>query len=104
MTFSSTDRVTISPRVLFRELDGEAVLLDLQSERYYGLDDVGTRIWSLLSELGDVQVVRERLLSEYNVDGAVLERDLARLIEELAKFGMLTVERDVPQDPTVPQT
>jgi hypothetical protein len=103
MTFSSAARVTISPRVLFRELDGEAVLLDLQSERYYGLDDVGTRMWSLLSEHGDVRVVYERLLSEYQVDGTVLERDLARMIGELARFGMLTVEGDVPQDPTVPQ-
>ena len=37
----------ISPGVLFQEIGGEAVLLDLASERYFGLDDVGTRIRQL---------------------------------------------------------
>lgn len=101
MTTLTDSRVIIAPRVLFRELDGEAVLLDLQSERYYGLNDVGTRMWLLLSECRDVRVVYERLLSEYKVDPAVLERDLFRLIGELAQCGLLTVEGNVPQDPTV---
>lgn len=87
-------RVTISPRVMMRELDGEAVLLDLNTERYYGLDDVATRMWFLLSELGDVRQVRERLLEEYDVAPEVLDRDLAHLIEQLAQMGLLTIERD----------
>jgi hypothetical protein len=37
--------VVPSPEVLVQELEGEAVLLNLASERYFGLDDVGTRIW-----------------------------------------------------------
>lgn len=38
------DRVTISAEVLFQEVGGEAVLLDLKSASCFGLDDVGTRI------------------------------------------------------------
>ncbi|MBN1400973.1 MAG: PqqD family peptide modification chaperone, partial [Anaerolineae bacterium] len=49
MTALSADaRAEISPGTLFRELDGEAVLLNLESGHYYGLDEVGTRILSLL--------------------------------------------------------
>ncbi len=44
----------ISPDVLFRELAGEAVLLDLKSQRYFGLGEVGTRIWQLLDEQGEI--------------------------------------------------
>lgn len=44
MTISLPTRVEISPEVLFQELQGEAVLLNLTSERYYGLDDVGMRM------------------------------------------------------------
>ena len=53
MNPSLPTQVEISPEALFQELDGETVLLNLQSERYYGLDDVGTRMWQLLAENGD---------------------------------------------------
>ena len=47
----STDQVfTVSKDVLFQEVAGETVLLDLNSESYFGLDEVGTRIWTLLNE------------------------------------------------------
>lgn len=104
MSLPTAARVAVSPNVLFRELDGEAVLLDLGTERYYGLDDVGTRMWSLLSENGEVKAAYERLLSEYNVDPTVLANDLQKWIEQLAAFGMLTVLDDVPQSPAVSRT
>ena len=43
-------KITISPEVMSQEVSGETVLLDLQSESYFGLDEVGTRIWQLLQE------------------------------------------------------
>ena len=48
------DQITVSPEVLFQEVGGEAVLLDLASESYFGLDDVGMRIWQLLQEQGSL--------------------------------------------------
>jgi hypothetical protein len=83
--------VEISPEALFQELEGEAVLLNLQSERYYGLDDVGTRMWQLLAENGDVGAALTQLLREYDVDAAQLESDLAALIGRLAEAGLLSV-------------
>jgi hypothetical protein len=49
------DQITVSPEVLFQEVGGEAVLLDLKSESYFGLDDVGMRIWQLLQEQGSLR-------------------------------------------------
>jgi hypothetical protein len=85
-------RVTMAPDVLFRELDGEAVILDLNSERYYGLDEVGTRIWQLLAEHGDVATVRDLMLAEYDVDGETLTRDMAGLIAHLVENGLVATE------------
>jgi hypothetical protein len=82
------------PEVLFRELDGEAVILDLNSERYYGLDEVGTRIWQLLAEHGDVTTVRDAMLAEYEVDGETLSRDMADLIEKLAENGLVAIDNE----------
>jgi hypothetical protein len=77
---------------LFREVGEGGVLLNLESERYYILDDVGTRMWELLTELGDVTATAERLLDEYDVDEALLRRDLASLVNELAEAGLIVVQ------------
>ena len=91
MNPSLPTQVEISPEALFQELEGETVLLNLQNERYYGLDDVGTRMWQLLAENGDVAAALAQLLKEYDVDAARLEADLATLIGRLAEAGLLTV-------------
>lgn len=84
--------VKVSPQVMFRELDGEAVLLDLQSERYYGLNELGTRIWQLITDNGDLSFVYEKLLDEYEVEPQVLAQDMDRLLAQLAEFGLLSIE------------
>ena len=49
MAVSFSDRVRVAPDVLFRLAGEEAVLLNLNTERYLGLNLVGTRMWSVLS-------------------------------------------------------
>ena len=85
--------VTLSPETLFQELEGEAILLNQQNEQYYSLDDVGTRMWQLLAEHGDVASVVQRLQEEYNVEEAILRQDLGTLIAKLADAGLLTAEQ-----------
>ena len=77
--------------VLFRELAGEAVLLDLESGQYYGLDEVGTRIWSLLREEATPAAVLGRLLREYEASEERLERDLLRLIDDLVQARLVEI-------------
>jgi len=82
-------RVAVAPDVVFRPVAGEAVILDLVSQRYFSLDETGTRMWQLLADSGDPVQVVEALLSEYEVERAVLERDLAALVETLLAEGLL---------------
>jgi hypothetical protein len=83
------DQVTISSEVLFQQVAGEVVLLDLASETYFGLDEVGTRIWQLLQEHSRLCTVYEIMLDEYDVEPARLEEDLLKLIGELADAGLV---------------
>jgi hypothetical protein len=89
-----TVRVTISPDVLHQQVEGKAVLLDLVAERYYSLNDVGTRIWGLLAEDADVDAVVERLVATYDVDEASARRDLAAFLGRLSAAGLVRDERD----------
>ena len=81
--------VTISTEVISQEVSGETVLLDLESENYFGLDEVGTRIWQLIQESGDLQSIYNTMLEEYDVSEEQLEEDLEKLLEEVSKIGLV---------------
>lgn len=80
-----------SDDVLFQEVGGEAVLLKLASENYFGLDAVGTRIWILLNEDPSLKRAFDILSDEYEVEAEVLERDLLSLVERMADAGLVVV-------------
>jgi hypothetical protein len=82
-----------SPRipgdVLFAVLDEQAVLLNLATGVYHGLDAVGTRIWQLLSEQNSLEGVRAAMLEEFEVQPERLERDLGVFLAEMVERGLL---------------
>jgi len=90
MPIPLSSNITISSEVLAQEVDGETVLLDLQSESYFGLDEVGTRIWQLLQEHNQPQKVFDILLEEYDVDANLLEHDLQALLDKLLDAELIT--------------
>jgi hypothetical protein len=83
--------VTPSDDAVFRELDGQSVLLNLATGMYFGLDAVGTHIWQLAAENGSLHAVRQRLLDEYDADPSTIERDLLALAETLVERGLWAV-------------
>ena len=89
MTISFSDRVTVPDDVLISHLQEESVILNLDSERYYGLDDVGTRFLSVLTTSESIEAAYDRLRDEYDVDPQVLRADLLTLIEKLIDQGLL---------------
>jgi hypothetical protein len=82
-------KIEISEDVLFQEVGGETVLLDLDSEQYFGLDAVGTRIWQLLGEGAGAEAVVETLLEEFEVERATLAADVSTLLDQLAEAGLI---------------
>jgi hypothetical protein len=87
------DVITISPDVVFRDLDGEAVLLNLATGTYFGLNEVGTRMWHLLHQYSALQKVLEIMQEEYEVAPEVLEEDLLQLVGQLCAQGLISVSR-----------
>ena len=84
--------IQIPDDVVFRVLGDEAVILNLSTGIYFGLDTVGTRMWQLISEYGSTERVREALLAEYEVEEGQLGQDLALLIQQLKDKGLLITE------------
>lgn len=80
---------TISDQVIFQVVADESVLLDLASENYLGLDEVGTRIWQLINDGETMRSVVATLLEEYDTDEETLVRDLDNLLGDLQTQGLI---------------
>jgi hypothetical protein len=91
-SISFSDRVRIPDDVLISHLQDESVILNLASERYFGLDDVGTRMLTVLSSSDSIEAAYESLLEEYEVEPQLLRQDLTSLIENLVQQGLVTIE------------
>ncbi len=65
------------------ELEGEAVLLDINTGHYYGLSSVGAQIISMLKEPVRVSFIVEKLLQEYDVDVNQLRGDIIGFLLEM---------------------
>lgn len=84
-------KITIPPEIVFRVVNGEAVILDTASSKYFGLNEVGTRMWALLSEHATVYQALERLKLEYDVDAEQLEHDLLEFANQMATRGLMEI-------------
>jgi len=83
------NRAVVPAHVLVRHLDGESVLLNLESERYFGLDGTGTRMLELLTSMPSVSAAYEKLLEEFEVEPALLRENLNELLSRLQENGLL---------------
>ena len=87
-------KVTFAETVFAQEVDGEMVLLDMESENYFGLDEVGTAIWQAMQEKDTLQEAFDILMNQYEVDAEVLEKDLSDFVGKLVESGLVEVKEN----------
>lgn len=78
------------------DLGGEVAILNLDAGMYYGLDEVGARIWQLVQEPKVVKEIQATILEEYDVEPARGERDVLALLQDLANEGLIEVRDGTP--------
>ena len=93
-TISSNARISVSSDTLINILGGESVLLCLKSQQYFGLDEVGTRMWNVLTTSSSVEAAYETLLEEYEVEPEALREDLHDLLGKLVEQGLLEIQSE----------
>jgi hypothetical protein len=76
--------------VVFRELNGQIVLVHLGNDRIYGLNETGARFWELLATGRDRAAIRAQLLEEFAVEPTELDREIDALVAELTHAGLVT--------------
>jgi len=75
--------------ILFQEVAGNAALLNLDTETYFGLDDVGTRMWQAMEQAKTIGEAAAALAEVYDAPLETLEHDIVRLVLDLQKNGLV---------------
>ena len=79
----------IPSHVQYTTQNGVAVLAEMRSGRYLGLDEVGTCIWTLLTEGATGERIVARLAEIYPVDEERLRTDVVNFVQSCCDHGLL---------------
>ena len=88
---TATSEICRSEHPVWQDLGGEYVILDLAAGLYYGLDEIGSRVWALIQNPLTVDAIRDRIVAEFDVDADCCQEDLIRLLEQLAAANLILV-------------
>jgi hypothetical protein len=85
------ERFQLAEAVLFQDIQRELVLLNMENQQYYGLNEVGAEMWRLLLEYGDIESAAGQIETRYNVDREKARADIRSLANDLVQAGLLKV-------------
>ena len=76
------------------DLGGEAVILNMSTGTYHGLNEVGARVWNLIEQPQVVKDIQQTLLQEYEIESSVCSDDLLALLKDLQNAGLIEVKNE----------
>lgn len=91
MRLGDDSRIEAHDDAVAREVNGEAVLLHLETERYYVLDASTTQMWQVLIDASNLAEAVRTLHSEFDVEIETLRDDLQLFVGELVDAGLATI-------------
>ena len=80
-----------NPQTAWRVIEGEAVILSMDTKAFRGLNAVGSRVWELIDGRRSLDEIAQVIVSEFAVAPEVAARDVRAFIEELLAKGLVTV-------------
>jgi hypothetical protein len=84
-------QVRFPDHIVFQEIEGEAALLNLHSELYFGLDDVGTRMSKALTDADTVASAIQSLQQAYDAPPDRIRDDVLEFLQDLMSHGLVEV-------------
>jgi bifunctional pyridoxal-dependent enzyme with beta-cystathionase and maltose regulon repressor activities len=87
-------KIALAPDIVVQQIDKDLVLLNMNTEHYYGLDPVGSHFWQLIAENNNTSAAIDLLLLEYEVDRNRLENDIERLVTALSNAQLIILSDD----------
>lgn len=82
-------KLVSSESVVCAELDGEAVLLNIDTGLYFGLDPVGTAIWNALTAGATADEIAARVIEQFDAPADEIRSDVREFLELLSEKGLV---------------
>jgi hypothetical protein len=89
-------RVVATDRQVACEVGGEAVILHLDEGVYYGLNEVGARVWQLVQKPLTLAEIVDAIVAEYEVERGQCLSDIQQLVAGLAEHKLVIVSDEAP--------
>ncbi len=86
--------ISNTPEQIASELGGEAVILNLGTGQYYGLNEVGARVWELIQQPCTFDSILHSLLEEYDVQPDVCKQDLTKILIDMKEACLIEVNNE----------
>ena len=86
------DKVVVAKTLFTQSIDDEIVILDTQSEEYFGLDEMGAVMWEELRQSGSLEKLFNSINEAYDVDMEQLKVDILHFVQSLADAGLVQIE------------
>lgn len=84
-------QVVVPQDVLMRDVEDEAVLINLKTELCFNLDAIGARVWNVITNSSNINDAIEQLQSEYAGEPNQLEQDTINLVQQLEEVGLISL-------------
>ena len=86
-------QVTVSNGVLFQELEGEVVLLSMETGEYFSLNEVGAKIWVLITSDWSIPNILESFMNQFDASEEQLLGDIEMFLKHLLEHKLISVNR-----------
>ncbi|MFM2484968.1 lasso peptide biosynthesis PqqD family chaperone [Celerinatantimonas yamalensis] len=83
-----------NPEQIFTKMDGETVMMDLESGNYYGIGGAGNQIWQLLAEPIRIRGLVVKLCDEYEIAHAQCQHDVIAFCQSLINNNLVIKSAD----------
>jgi len=74
-------------------IEGETVILDLDADEYFSLNEVAGALWSLLEEGADVDTLVGEITETYDVDEARARNDVRTFLAGAVEADIVVVDQ-----------
>ena len=85
-----TDKFQPSPDGVYNQIGGEAVLINMKTNRIYELNETSGRLWELLCAGKSLEEIRQVMLQEYDVEAGQLAAEVDGIIISLEQEQLIT--------------
>ncbi|CAA0104380.1 Coenzyme PQQ synthesis protein D [BD1-7 clade bacterium] len=84
--------ISRNPELIVSQIDGEFLMMGIENNAYYHLNEIGSAIWSLLEDTQSIKTICQSLTQSYRVDIETCEKDIVPFIGELVNENVLRQE------------